>query len=38
MVDERTRFSDFFNDQELIFYKNIDDLAEKILKYVTTIT
>ncbi len=33
MIDERTRFSDFFNDQELIFYKNIDDLAEKILKY-----
>ncbi len=33
MIDERTRFSDFFNDQELVFYKNIDDLAEKILKY-----
>ena len=23
---------DFFNDNEMVFYKNVDDLAEKIIK------
>ena len=29
-IDEKTKFDDFFNSNELIFYKNIDDLADKI--------
>ena len=33
MIDEKTFFKDFFTNQELIFYKNISDLAEKINKY-----
>ena len=33
LVDKKTQFTDFFTDKELIFYKNIDDLSEKILKY-----
>ena len=32
-VDEKTQFADFFNKDELIFYKSITDLSEKILKY-----
>ena len=33
MIDEKTRFGNFFNDDEIILYKNISDLAEKINKY-----
>ena len=33
LIDEKTHYRDFFTDKEMIFYKNIDDLAEKILKY-----
>ena len=33
LVDKKTQFSDFFSDDEIIFYKNINDLSEKILKY-----
>jgi glycosyltransferase involved in cell wall biosynthesis len=33
LVDKKTQFSDFFSDNEIIFYKNINDLSEKILKY-----
>ena len=33
MIDERTRFRDFFSEKELVFYKNINDLSEKLLKY-----
>ena len=29
-IDKKTQFSDFFNDNEVIFYNNIDDLASKI--------
>ena len=32
-VDEGTQYRDFFNDRELVFYKSIDDLSEKIQKY-----
>jgi glycosyltransferase involved in cell wall biosynthesis len=33
MVDEKTKFGDFFNNDEIILYKDINDLAEKINKY-----
>ena len=33
LIDEKTHYRDFFNDKEMIFYKNMDDLSEKILKY-----
>jgi len=32
-IDERTKFSDFFTTKEIIYYKNIKDLALKINKY-----
>jgi len=32
LIDERTGYRDFFNDKEMIFYKNISDLSEKISK------
>ena len=32
-IDERTKFSDFFTSKEIIYYKNIKDLALKINKY-----
>ncbi len=32
LIDEKTQYRDFFTDQEMIFYKNINDLSEKILK------
>ena len=28
----KTGYRDFFNDNEMVFYKNVDDLAEKIIK------
>ena len=33
MIDEKTKFNDFFSNDEIITYKNINDLAEKINKY-----
>ena len=33
LIDERTLYRDFFSDKEMIFYKNVDDLSNKILKY-----
>jgi len=33
MIDEKTKFNDFFSDKEIVFYKNIDDLSNKITKY-----
>ena len=33
MVDQKTEFKKFFNDDEIIFYKNINDLSQKIIKY-----
>ncbi len=32
LIDEKTRYRDFFNDQEMVFYKSVNDLAEKITK------
>ena len=33
MIDRKTMFSDFFNNDEIITYKNISDLSKKIEKY-----
>ena len=35
MIDEKTKFRNFFSEKELVFYKNIDDLSYKISKYST---
>ena len=32
-LDEKTQLNDLFSNKEAVFYKNIDDLSEKILKY-----
>ena len=32
LIDEKTQYSNFFNDNEMVFYKNVSDLSEKILK------
>ncbi len=32
-VDEKTKFKDFLNQNEIITYKNINDLANKIIKF-----
>ncbi len=32
LIDQKTQFSDFFDDNEMVFYKNVSDLSEKILK------
>ena len=32
LIDEKTQYSDFFEKNEMVFYKNISDLTEKILK------
>ena len=32
LIDEKTCYRDFFNDNEMVFYKNVDDLADKITK------
>tara|TARA_B110000881_G_C18592123_1_gene528724 strand:+ start:71 stop:2197 length:2127 start_codon:yes stop_codon:yes gene_type:complete len=32
LIDEKTKYNHFFNDDEMVFYKNISDLSEKILK------
>ncbi len=31
LIDEKTQYRDFFNDKEMVFYKNLNDLSEKIL-------
>ena len=33
LIDEKTFYSDFFSNKEMVFYKNINDLSEKIRKY-----
>ena len=30
LIDEKTGYRDFFNDKEMVFYKNVSDLSEKI--------
>ena len=32
LIDEKTKYQNFFYEKEMIFYKNTDDLSEKILK------
>jgi len=32
LIDEKTQYRDFFNDNEMVFYKNVSDLSEKILR------
>ena len=33
MVDKKTKFNDFFKNDEIITYNNIKDLTKKIIKY-----
>ena len=33
LIDEKTCYRDFFDDDEMVFYKDINDLVEKIYKY-----
>ena len=33
MIDKKTQFNDFFNNDEIVTYKDINDLSEKINKY-----
>ena len=32
LIDEKTEYRNFFNDNEMVFYKNVNDLSEKILR------
>ncbi len=32
LIDEKTQYRDFFKDDEMVFYKNLSDLSEKIMK------
>ena len=32
LIDEKTQYNNFFTDKEMVFYKNISDLSEKIMK------
>ncbi len=32
-IHKGTNYDDFFSDKEMIFYKNLSDLSEKLLKY-----
>ena len=32
LIDEKTEYTNFFNNDEMVFYKNASDLSEKILK------
>ena len=31
LIDERTKYNDFFSNKEMIFYKNVDDLIDKVI-------
>ena len=33
MIDENTKIGNFFNNDEIVLYKSVNDLAEKIIKY-----
>ena len=33
MLDEKTKIGNFFNKDEIILYKNVNDLSSKIIKY-----
>ena len=32
LIDEKTQYNNFFNSNEMVFYKNVSDLSEKITK------
>ena len=32
LIDEKTQYKNFFTDKEMVFYKNINDLSNKILR------
>ena len=32
LIDEKTEYNKFFSDKEMVFYKNVNDLSEKIIK------
>jgi len=32
LIDEKTQYNNFFNEKEMVFYKNLSDLSEKIIK------
>ena len=32
LIDEKTQYNNFFNSKEMVFYKNLSDLSEKIIK------
>ncbi len=32
LIDEKTQYRNFFNDREMVFYNNVNDLSEKIEK------
>ena len=33
MIDENTKIGNFFTKDEIVLYKNVNDLSEKIIKY-----
>ena len=33
MIDEKTKIGNFFKSDEIVLYKNISDLSEKLIKY-----
>ena len=33
MLDEKTKIGNFFKSDEIVLYKNISDLSEKLIKY-----
>ena len=32
LIDEKTQYRDFFSNNEMVFYKSLSDLSEKIIK------
>ncbi len=32
LIDEKTQYNNFFNSNEMVFYKNVNDLSEKIIR------
>ena len=32
LIDEKTQYKNFFNENEMVFYKNVEDLSEKIMR------
>ena len=33
MIDKKTQYNNFFNNNEIILYNSINDLTKKIIKY-----